>query len=383
VTEEQAGERLAFDRALEIGIVSARLLAAITTALNASSVEGRMKNRAAMRLGLVGLVSYALVCLRDLRHPGAALSRHRARTDVISVLATIVTEALSWQERVITNDPTVSASYASVVNAWLPLQVGDRELAISLASVLGSYFAATSSRSAVDAGEWLQGQRVAGAVGILQGSSVARSFIRIVRDQIDAFDVARATASREAARAQAERERQHQFGILHDSALQILEAIGGRWNIDAETLERRTDYEIGRLVRLLEGGTEPAETLERGLHDLAETYAVAGLDVVLTVEPGLVADDAVVAALRDAAREALQNVLKHADVTAANVAAEWADPGIEVVVWDRGRGFDTDRSPKGFGLAHSIRDRMTDVRGRAVIESHPGAGTRVALWGPA
>jgi signal transduction histidine kinase len=86
------------------------------------------------------------------------------------------------------------------------------------------------------------------------------------------------------------------------------------------------------------------------------------------------------AALVAAAREAMVNAAKHAEVEEISVYAEVEDGTATVFVRDRGVGFDsatvgTDRR----GLAESIRGRMERHGGTATVTSHPGQGTEVEL----
>jgi signal transduction histidine kinase len=88
------------------------------------------------------------------------------------------------------------------------------------------------------------------------------------------------------------------------------------------------------------------------------------------------------AAVRDAARAALGNVVKHAGVGRAVLRADSVDGGLRLVVRDHGVGFDPSRTLPGFGLGQSVVARLGEVGGRAGVTSSPGAGTRVLLWVP-
>ncbi|MET0496566.1 MAG: ATP-binding protein [Actinoplanes sp.] len=86
--------------------------------------------------------------------------------------------------------------------------------------------------------------------------------------------------------------------------------------------------------------------------------------------------------LRDATREALTNVVKHAGARRVVVRLAAAGDGVEVVVRDDGRGFDPAHTTPGFGTRQSITARIREAGGEATIESWPGHGTRVRLWMP-
>jgi signal transduction histidine kinase len=108
------------------------------------------------------------------------------------------------------------------------------------------------------------------------------------------------------------------------------------------------------------------------LHGVGWCAAVAGLR----------AD--VAGALKDALRECLRNVHRHAGVDEANVVVMRETGVVSVLVVDAGRGFDTAAvDPDRLGLAESVRARMAEVDGDAVLWSAPGEGTSVLLSVPA
>jgi len=86
--------------------------------------------------------------------------------------------------------------------------------------------------------------------------------------------------------------------------------------------------------------------------------------------------------LCQATREALANVLKHANVSGAVVRAADVDGGVRLTIRDRGVGFDTLNFEGGFGITGSIRARLAEVDGKTEIWSEAGRGTRVELWCP-
>ena len=84
------------------------------------------------------------------------------------------------------------------------------------------------------------------------------------------------------------------------------------------------------------------------------------------------------------AQEALNNVIRHADSSAASVALRQMDDGMLLTVRDDGVGFDPASSGMGrsLGLA-SMRERVRLVNGRLEIESESGRGTTIVAWIPA
>jgi signal transduction histidine kinase len=82
-------------------------------------------------------------------------------------------------------------------------------------------------------------------------------------------------------------------------------------------------------------------------------------------------------------REALANVLKHADATAVLVRVEPQAKQVLIEIGDNGRGFDPDAGHPGhFGL-ESMRSRATEIGGRLTIASVPSVGTVVRVRVPA
>jgi signal transduction histidine kinase len=86
-------------------------------------------------------------------------------------------------------------------------------------------------------------------------------------------------------------------------------------------------------------------------------------------------------------QETLNNVLKHARASRAKVTLTKERAHLRLVVEDDGRGFDASRlaslapDQQGLGL-HEITERAKMMRGRAVIQSRPGQGTRLTVEVP-
>jgi signal transduction histidine kinase len=82
-------------------------------------------------------------------------------------------------------------------------------------------------------------------------------------------------------------------------------------------------------------------------------------------------------------REALSNVLKHADATIAQVRIERRARRVLVEIRDDGRGFDPAAShPDHYGI-ESMRSRAAEIGGLLTITSVPGHGTVVRVEAPA
>jgi len=87
-------------------------------------------------------------------------------------------------------------------------------------------------------------------------------------------------------------------------------------------------------------------------------------------------------AVSEATREALNNVVKHAQASVCWVTLLWMDGALTVRIVDRGSGFDTAAPSTGFGLPWSVVARMHAVSGATRVLSAPGDGTTVELTWP-
>jgi signal transduction histidine kinase len=88
-----------------------------------------------------------------------------------------------------------------------------------------------------------------------------------------------------------------------------------------------------------------------------------------------------------AVREALNNVVKHAQAQAVTLSLRLADGMLAITIEDDGVGFDCSRPPADAehdGL-ENMRARMREIGGTCTIDSAPGTGTRIMLrlpWPP-
>lgn len=79
-----------------------------------------------------------------------------------------------------------------------------------------------------------------------------------------------------------------------------------------------------------------------------------------------------------AAKEALQNVVKHAGASRVSIRVEPRGEGVEIEIRDDGKGLSEGDSPAGDGLAN-MRGRLAEIGGTCTIRRDPGGGTRVIL----
>jgi len=79
-----------------------------------------------------------------------------------------------------------------------------------------------------------------------------------------------------------------------------------------------------------------------------------------------------------AVKEALNNVLKHANATEVSVSLAVDVSLLIITIADNGRGFSTDTASAGDGLAN-MKQRLARIGGQLILQSQPGAGTRIRM----
>lgn len=183
------------------------------------------------------------------------------------------------------------------------------------------------------------------------------------------------------------REQIRRYRALHDGPLRILTAIAGPGpTTHPDPMVRRQCAVSVNILR----GAAPDETggtltdLSLALMEAGGDSAALGLRVeyhFTNLSDSL--PTSVVDALRRASAEALSNVAAHAATTRARLTAIAGGDDVTVAIVDQGKGFDPATTELGYGIRHSIIDRMTEIGGTATVDSHPGEGTRIDLRWPA
>lgn len=79
-----------------------------------------------------------------------------------------------------------------------------------------------------------------------------------------------------------------------------------------------------------------------------------------------------------AAKEALNNAIKHAEATEVHLALALEGDAFRLTVADNGKGFDAASVMRGNGL-ENLRRRLAEAGGSCEIDARPGSGTRVTL----
>lgn len=80
-------------------------------------------------------------------------------------------------------------------------------------------------------------------------------------------------------------------------------------------------------------------------------------------------------------KEAITNIARHAHARTVHFDVLLSDEGLEIALRDDGCGFDTTKTPRGFGLAN-LRQRAQQMGGGMTITSQPGQGTAIHLTLP-
>jgi signal transduction histidine kinase len=197
-------------------------------------------------------------------------------------------------------------------------------------------------------------------------------------------------ASRQRLVAAQDEERRRLERNIHDGAQQQLVALAVQLRL-AEQAAAKKVPEIADLLGRIKAGTQDAlddlRDLARGIYPplLADKGLAAALEaqarkvpLPVRVEPdgvGRFAQEAE-AAVYFCVLEALQNVTKYAEASAASVRLRAADGDLLFEVQDDGRGFDPASTPRGSGL-QNMADRLEALGGSIDVASSLGGGTTV------
>lgn len=180
-----------------------------------------------------------------------------------------------------------------------------------------------------------------------------------------------------------EQERAEFAAMVHDQVLHTLALI------QRSTVAGSPAYRLARAQErtlrnwLYKPTGSPTEQLAAALEQVAGEVEDAYAITVEVVAVGDADTSDRVQALVAAAREALVNAARHAQVATVSLYAEVESDQVSVFVRDRGVGFDPGTAPPGrHGLRGSIIGRMERHGGRAEIISAPGEGTEVRLTMP-
>lgn len=185
-------------------------------------------------------------------------------------------------------------------------------------------------------------------------------------------------ARREAAVAEAERAEERELAnSLHDTAATTLLMVGtGQVPSDASWLAPQARRDLDRLRSYDGKATEQADLVDLLRADLDTDH----LTVDFEAPQQLPLRFDVASAIAGAAREALNNVRRHAGTDRATVRLHSDPQGLRVEIADEGKGFAVaDATATRRGLRESVHGRMNRIGGSATITSVEGSGTVVKL----
>jgi signal transduction histidine kinase len=191
---------------------------------------------------------------------------------------------------------------------------------------------------------------------------------------------------------------------LHDGAVQNLAGVSYSLSAAADAIAKGDADSAIQTVRSAAGDTRHSirelrtllvdiyppnlrrAGLSAALADLVASQPPDDLKIKLEVEPELRLPAHAEPLLYRVAQEALRNVIAHAHAQQVWLAAGHRDGKAFLSVEDDGRGFapgedDGGERRRHFGL-RILQDLATDANGTLVIDSQPGAGTRVRIEVP-
>jgi signal transduction histidine kinase len=155
-----------------------------------------------------------------------------------------------------------------------------------------------------------------------------------------------------------------------------------------DQLSRKAQDVVGTLDEIV-WAVNPREDTLRSLVDYLAAFAREFLDhagiALRTDIPHAVPEQPLDTTARHgiflAAREALNNLVKHSRASQARLAVRISQELLEIRIEDNGRGFSQEWEAKGYGVAN-LRERMKACGGDCSITSIPGEGVIVTLTLP-
>ncbi|CFX12186.1 Sensor DegS [Syntrophomonas zehnderi OL-4] len=201
-----------------------------------------------------------------------------------------------------------------------------------------------------------------------------------------------------------EAERRKISRELHDGPAQSIAGMLIRLDLVKYIFEEDSDRAMEELSSIRDMGRESLDDLRRIMFDLKPS-AVQEVGLIATLKEYFEAyenkydfeiefvsfgqvkkyDLSLEIALFRVVQEAITNVRKHAGVKKAMVKLEAIPSGLNIVIKDRGKGFDVNEQA-GFGQESygilGMRERAELLGGKISIISRPGAGTQVIVEVP-
>lgn len=178
--------------------------------------------------------------------------------------------------------------------------------------------------------------------------------------------------------------------FLHDAVLASLHEVrelsgSPQPGSETEQLARIRELATVRALQvksvLRRTGDSSLGELHLGLYQLEERYPAIHVEVSVASDEPLL-DPESRTALLEAANEALRNAARHALGSRVILYCDEDDGQCVVTVTDDGPGFEELSPTEGHGIRRSIRGRLAELGGSAILATSPGEGTRWELRVP-
>jgi signal transduction histidine kinase/ligand-binding sensor domain-containing protein len=150
---------------------------------------------------------------------------------------------------------------------------------------------------------------------------------------------------------------------------------------DIQRLAHDTMQKVREMIWVVKEEHDTVDGLLTRMEDAAGTLLGGVVDLDFTVHQPVPNAEIGMEVRQDVYRvfkEALQNVMKHAQATAVGIDVSYRNPELRVAIVDDGTGFDPDRVQPGTGLK-LMKARDQWHRAHVSVSSTPGKGTRVEI----
>lgn len=348
-------------------------------------------------MAVAALVAWTAWLTRRHSRSPVSLSPVVLEVDLAVATALVMAAGLAAQPGALDSGPSLASYYPAVaVVAW-GLARGPYGGILAAAMVVGGL---ALGRLLNDSSlVLLQGRHIAAlandAIGYLLVGIVIGGFSRLVDRMARTLETAMGDALREQAKVSRMRERESLGRQIHDSVLQALTLVHkrGRELAASANLSPAQVLELAELARqqelslrrLILSGPAPRDPGQSSLREVLDVVVdgVAGLAVELSVAGRIELRRRDAEELAAVVKEALANVVKHAEASRATVFAEQDAETVVVSIRDDGKGFTLDEAAlcaaHKAGILRSMKGRVEDMGGAMRIESAPGRGTEVEV----
>jgi signal transduction histidine kinase len=319
---------------------------------------------------------------------------------IVAVALTLVSGAVVAQGQVVGSHPFFASAYPVAAAVFWGATAGFRA-GVASGAVLGVSLVATQLVNGIDVLGETTPQLLSVASGALN-FVLAGGAVGLVAQLLDrsAAELRRAAEETMLAREHAARlsERESLARQIHDSVLQALAMVhkrgrelAGGGAVPAEEVAKLVEMAASQertLRALILRGSGEAPSGRASLRAALEALAQVGSPVPLAVSATgpIWLPVRHVEELTAAVRQALDNVVEHADASRVVLFAEEDDGTVVIAVRDDGVGFTYDQARLAadgkMGIVNSIKGRVEQLGGSMRVESAPGAGTEIELRVP-